>query len=501
MIHIIFQDLKLVIITILSLFTPKRMGHYLFIKLLKIEEKFIPLINSCKKNNVAMRIGTNHGSLSDRVMNRFGDTPLGMVESAMEFLRICKKNEYDQIVLSMKSSNPIVMIHAYRLLVKSMENENMHFPLHLGVTEAGDGLDGRIKSALGIGTLLTEGIGDTIRVSLTEDPEFEIPAAEKILEKIDSISKKIRLKNTDKRAFSFFKRETKSIKNIGDKNPPIVISNNSNDFEGNFPDYLFIDDLDNLDDSKKYIIEGKDWNENLSKNIFPYFNSLKDFRKSELASDVLNFVEIELTKITNTIMQTLSNNVVIVLNVDNTNRHDLLSAFNFLEEKQIKIPIILKGSYQSSDFEKVAINASIDIGSILLEGMGNGIWIQTKDFDSKINELSFLILQNTRTRIFKTDYISCPSCGRTKFDLQETTALVKEYTNHLKGLKISVMGCIVNGPGEMADADYGYVGSGDGVISLYKGKELVKRNISSEHAVDELIQLIKENNDWVDPKN
>ena len=470
-------------------------------ELLKIEEKFIPLINSCKENKVAMRIGTNHGSLSDRVMNRFGDTPLGMVESAMEFLRICKQNDYDQIVLSMKSSNPIVMIHAYRLLVKSMENENMHYPLHLGVTEAGDGLDGRIKSALGIGTLLSEGIGDTIRVSLTEDPEFEIPAAEKILEKINSISKKIRLKNTDKRAFSFFKRETESIKNIGEKNPPIVISNSSNDFEGNFPDYLFIDDLDNLDDSKKYIIEGKDWNENLSKNIFPYFNSLKDFRKSEAVSNTLNFIEIELSKITNTIMQTFSNNVVIVLNVDNANRHDLLSAFNFLEEKRIKIPVILKGSYQSSDFEKVAIDASIDIGSILLEGMGNGIWIQTKDFDSKINELSFLILQNTRTRIFKTDYISCPSCGRTKFDLQETTALVKEHTNHLKGLKISVMGCIVNGPGEMADADYGYVGSGDGVISLYKGKELVKRNISSEQAVDELIQLIKENDDWVDPKN
>ena len=470
-------------------------------ELLKIEEKFIPLIDSCKENKVAMRIGTNHGSLSDRVMNRFGDTPLGMVESAMEFLRICKQNDYDQIVLSMKSSNPIVMIHAYRLLVKSMENENMHYPLHLGVTEAGDGLDGRIKSALGIGTLLTEGIGDTIRVSLTEDPEFEIPAAEKILEKIDSISEKIRLKNTDKRAFSFFKRETESIKNIGEKNPPIVISNSSNDFEGNFPDYLFIDNLHNLDDSKKYIIEGKDWNENLSKNIFPYFNSLKDFRKSEAVSNTLNFIEIELSKITNTIMQTFSNNVVIVLNVDNANRHDLLRAFNFLEEKRIKIPVILKGSYQSSDFEKVAIDASIDIGSILLEGMGNGIWIQTKDFDSKINELSFLILQNTRTRIFKTDYISCPSCGRTKFDLQETTALVKEHTNHLKGLKISVMGCIVNGPGEMADADYGYVGSGDGVISLYKGKELVKRNISSEQAVDELIQLIKENDDWVDPKN
>ncbi len=470
-------------------------------ELLKIEEKFIPLINSCKQNDVAMRIGTNHGSLSDRIMNRFGDTPLGMVESAMEFLRICRQNDYDQIVLSMKSSNPIVMIHAYRLLVKSMEDENMHYPLHLGVTEAGDGLDGRIKSALGIGTLLTEGIGDTIRVSLTEDPEFEIPAAEKILEKIDSFSKKVRLKNTNKRAFSFFKRETESIKNVGDKNPPIVISNNPNDFEGNFPDYLFVNDLSNLDDSKKYIIEAKDWNKNLSKNIFPYFNSLKDFRKSESVSDTLNFVEIDLSKVKNTIMQTFSNNVVIVLDVDNNRRHDILSAFNFFEEKQIKIPVILRGNYQSSDFEKVAIDASIDLGSILLEGMGNGIWIQARDFETKINELSFLILQNTRTRIFKTDYISCPSCGRTKFDLQETTALVKKHTNHLKGLKISVMGCIVNGPGEMADADYGYVGSGDGIISLYKGKELVKRNISSEDAVDELILLIKENDDWVDPKN
>ncbi len=470
-------------------------------ELLKIEEKFIPLINSCKQNDVAMRIGTNHGSLSDRIMNRFGDTPLGMVESAMEFLRICKQNDYDQIVLSMKSSNPIVMIHAYRLLVKSMEDENMHYPLHLGVTEAGDGLDGRIKSALGIGTLLTEGIGDTIRVSLTEDPEFEIPAAEKILEKIDSFSKKVRLKNTNKRAFSFFKRETESIKNVGDKNPPIVISNNPNDFEGNFPDYLFVNDLSNLDDSKKYIIEAKDWNKNLSKNIFPYFNSLKDFRKSESVSDTLNFVEIDLSKVKNTIMQTFSNNVVIVLDVDNNRRHDILSAFNFFEEKRIKIPVILRGNYQSSDFEKVAIDASIDLGSILLEGMGNGIWIKAMDFEPKINELSFLILQNTRTRIFKTDYISCPSCGRTKFDLQETTALVKKHTNHLKGLKISVMGCIVNGPGEMADADYGYVGSGDGIISLYKGKELVKRNISSEDAVDELILLIKENDDWVDPKN
>ena len=467
----------------------------------KIKEKFIPLISSCKENSVAMRIGTNHGSLSDRIMNRFGDTPIGMVESAMEFLRICQDNDYNQIVLSMKSSNPIVMIHAYRLLVKSMENENMHYPLHLGVTEAGDGLDGRIKSALGIGTLLSEGIGDTIRVSLTEDPEFEIPAAEKIIKKINSISEKNRLKNTDKRAFSFSKRETLLTEGIGGKNPPIVISSNSSIFEGNYPDFIFIKDLKNLDKSKKYIMCHKEFSKNQPKNVSPYFSSLKDFRKSNNTSDSLNFIEIDIKKITNTIIQTFSNSTVLVLSIDKCSRHDFLNAFRFLEDNEIKIPVILKGNYRSSDFEQVAIDASIDLGSLLLEGMGNGVWIETEEFDDKINELSFLILQNTRTRIFKTDYISCPSCGRTKFDLQDTTALVKKYTNHLKGLKISVMGCIVNGPGEMADADYGYVGSGDGIISLYKGKELVKRNIPSKNAVDELIHLIKDNDDWVDPKN
>ena len=467
----------------------------------KIKEKFIPLISSCKENSVAMRIGTNHGSLSDRIMNRFGDTPIGMVESAMEFLRICQDNDYNQIVLSMKSSNPIVMIHAYRLLVKSMENENMHYPLHLGVTEAGDGLDGRIKSALGIGTLLSEGIGDTIRVSLTEDPEFEIPAAEKIINKINSISEKTRVQNINKRAFSFSKRETLLTGGVGGKNPPMVISSNSNSFEGNYADFIFVKDLSNLDKSKKYIISDKELSKNQLKNVFPYFSSLKDFRKSNNISNILNFIEFDIRKITNTIIQTFSNNIVLVLNIDQCNRHNFLNAFNFLEQKGVKIPIILKGNYSSSDFEQIAIDASIDLGSLLLEGMGNGVWIEAKKFDDKINELAFLILQNTRTRIFKTDYISCPSCGRTKFDLQDTTALVKKYTNHLKGLKISVMGCIVNGPGEMADADYGYVGSGDGLISLYKGKELVKRNIPSKNAVDELIYLIKDNDDWIDPKN
>ena len=464
----------------------------------KIEQKFVDLINSCKKNGTALRIGTNHGSLSDRIMNKFGDTPNGMVESAMEFLRVCIRENFDQVVLSMKSSNPIVMIHAYRLLVKVMESEKMYFPLHLGVTEAGDGLDGRIKSALGIGTLLTEGLGDTIRVSLTEDPEFEIPAAEKIISKIESAS--IRKANFNNiRAFSYYKRETFEVDNIGQENPPIVISEDESIFEENSPDYIFSTKRKIFDLNKKYILPSEEWVKNCFKNTFPFFNSVKDYRKSEKKSDKINFINLCFKRIKNTINQSFNENVVFILDVTGESRHKLIEAIDFFEELNIKNPVILKGQYNWEDFEKTAIDASIDIGSLFLEGMGNGIWISSKKNKNKINELSFLILQNTRTRIFKTDYISCPSCGRTKFDLQKTTSLVKESTNHLKGLKISVMGCIVNGPGEMADADYGYVGSGTGFISLYKGKELVKRNIPSKHAVDELIHLIKENGDWIEP--
>ena len=464
----------------------------------KIEQKLVDLINSCKKNGTALRIGTNHGSLSDRIMNKFGDTPNGMVESAMEFLRVCIRENFDQVVLSMKSSNPIVMIHAYRLLVKVMESEKMYFPLHLGVTEAGDGLDGRIKSALGIGTLLTEGLGDTIRVSLTEDPEFEIPAAEKIISKIESAS--IRKANFNNiRAFSYYKRETFEVYNIGQENPPVVISEDESIFEENSPDYIFSTKRKNFDLHKKYILPSEEWVKNCFKNTFPFFNSVKDYRKSEKKSDKINFINLCFKRIKNTINQSFNENVVFILDVKGESRHKLIEAIDFFEELNIKNPVILKGQYNWEDFEKTAIDASIDIGSLFLEGMGNGIWISSKKNKNKINELSFLILQNTRTRIFKTDYISCPSCGRTKFDLQKTTSLVKESTNHLKGLKISVMGCIVNGPGEMADADYGYVGSGTGFISLYKGKELVKRNIPSKHAVDELIHLIKENGDWIEP--
>ncbi|MEC7822581.1 MAG: (E)-4-hydroxy-3-methylbut-2-enyl-diphosphate synthase [Candidatus Neomarinimicrobiota bacterium] len=448
-------------------------------ELLKIEDRFIPLLDICKKHNTAIRIGTNHGSLSDRIMNRFGDTPLGMVESALEFLRICNKNNFDQVILSMKSSNPLVMVHAYRLLVKKMDEENMHFPLHLGVTEAGDGLDGRIKSSLGIGSLLNDGIGDTIRVSLTEDPEFEIPTAKKIIDKIKILDP---IKKNDSRLSEYHKRFTSPVLNIGGDNVPVVLSNSNTLFEGNGPDYFY---------DEKELINNKN-------ERFPYFHSIKEYRQSDNKSDIINFVSLNKNTITNSIVSSMSKNVVFIFDFDD-NPTDFRDIFNFFEKQDILNPVLFKKSYQEKDFERLSIDVSIDFGTLLLEGMGNGLWLDSKHHHDRINELSFSILQNTRTRIFKTDYISCPSCGRTKFDLQETTALVKEKTSHLKDLKIAVMGCIVNGPGEMADADYGYVGSGKDIISLYKGKDLVKRNISSKDAVDELINLIKANDDWIDP--
>jgi (E)-4-hydroxy-3-methylbut-2-enyl-diphosphate synthase len=466
----------------------------------RIEEKFVPLIDICKENSTAMRIGTNHGSLSDRIMNRFGDTPLGMVESALEFLRICNKNDFDQVVLSMKSSNPLIMIHAYRLLVHKMELEDMHFPLHLGVTEAGDGIDGRIKSALGIGTLLSEGIGDTIRVSLTEDPEFEIPVADKILKKINSLDSKYPIDYDDPRSVSYLKRSTNGCANIGANNVPVVISTSGEAFEDCLPDYVYIEQIANIQSGQKYILPYDLWVDTKQSNLFPFFDSLQSYRKANALSDELNFVQLDMRRLTNTIVSSMPSNVIFVLNIDGYNSSDMKKSFNFFEKNNILNPVILKGRYDSNDFEKIVVESSIDFGSLLLEGYGNGLWIEFGSYSDKINELSFLILQNTRTRIFKTDYISCPSCGRTKFNLQETTALVKKHTSHLKGLKISVMGCIVNGPGEMADADYGYVGSGIGLISLYKGQNVVKKNIISENAVDELITLIKDNNDWIEPK-
>lgn len=466
------------------------------LELEKIEEKLIPLIESCKKHNTALRIGTNHGSLSDRIMNRYGDTPLGMVESALEFLRICKKNNFDQVVLSMKSSNPLVMVHAYRLLVYKMNKEEMFYPLHLGVTEAGDGIDGRIKSSIGIGLLLLEGIGDTIRVSLTEDSKYEIPVCKQIIDKVLSTDQS-ESNFESNRSFSFLKRQSNSVYFIGGEHAPVVISDSktNNTFKS---DLIFSEETNSLNPNNNYVIPAENLLE-IQENVFPLFSSIGDFRKSKILSSKLNFLILSKNSARKDILKSINSNLVIILDFEEFNRNEIIELLDYFEKENINFPVIFKCKYLSKNINELAVHASIDIGTLLLEGFGDGIWLNLHHKKEFSSELAFTILQNTRRRIFKTDYISCPSCGRTQFDLQKTTNLVKEFTSHLKGLKISVMGCIVNGPGEMADADYGYVGSGKGKISLYKGKELIQRNVDSKNAVDELINLIKANNDWIEP--
>jgi len=466
------------------------------LELEKIYDRFSPLVKICREEGTAMRIGTNHGSLSDRILNRYGDTPLGMVESALEFIRICEDHNYHDIILSMKSSNPLVLVHAYRLLVNKMDAENMAYPLHLGVTEAGEGEDGRIKSALGIGTLLADGLGDTIRVSLTEEPEFEMPVALKLVEPFNNFQKnniadKIQFNGNP---FEYHRRETSQIDDIGYKHPPIVISE----------------------------ITDKKLNEvNLSKLGFNYLNKLDKWSISDQAPDYLihNSKEVSISLpgrlklLSNyninpfrllsrediiSLPENYNSNEVIVYEMDQIDNFQIArSVFFTLNEKHIKNPIIIKKDYNLDSIEEIQILASYEIGGLFLDGFGDGLWLSQKG--ENLNELSFNILQATRTRISKTEYISCPSCGRTLFDLQETTAKIRAKTDHLKGVKIGIMGCIVNGPGEMADADFGYVGTGENKISLYKEQEVVKKNIPSENAVESLIDLIKENGAWLEP--
>ncbi|MBI5402207.1 MAG: (E)-4-hydroxy-3-methylbut-2-enyl-diphosphate synthase [Ignavibacteriae bacterium] len=489
----------------------------------KIRDRFLPLVKICKEYGTAMRIGTNHGSLSDRIMSRYGDTPLGMVESALEFVRICEDVNYRDIVLSMKSSNPQVIIDAYRLLVKKMTEEGMNYPLHLGVTEAGDGEDGRIKSSLGIGTLLEEGIGDTIRVSLTEEPEFEIPVCKILVEKAE-------VKNE-----GFFTGKEFSVSNhiieshtsitvdkAGGKNvPPVIIALEKINYEtlkqvGYFysesldkwniseiaPDYIYagMQKIDiKLPGTLKIIYNHPAWLELDDKtNSIPIFcqeeyNALNvDYEKFVIVSDISD--EKLLGKLKND-----TKSIIILGFGKNETMNDVKDKCRKLIENGINLPVIISKSYDAITEEKFTNYAAVDAGGIIINGFGNGIWLDSRTIDKKtIVNVSFGILQAARKRISKTEYISCPSCGRTLFDLQETTAKIRERTNHLKGVKIAIMGCIVNGPGEMADADYGYVGSGAGKISLYKGKEVVKRGINSENAVDELINLIKDNGDWTE---
>lgn len=495
----------------------------------RIRERFTPLVKICQEHNTALRIGTNHGSLSDRILNRFGDTPLGMVESALEFVRICEENDYHEIILSMKASNPKVMIEAYRLLVVKMEEEGMNYPLHLGVTEAGEGEDGRIKSAVGIGTLLEDGLGDTIRVSLTEEPENEMPVAIKLADRYKNREGHKNIQPVSPNPinpFEYTVTRSNAVLNIGSSNVPRVISdysmrdkiypcsllnigyiyNRSSDkwtLLDTASDFIYLGDneLDfKIPGSLGVIQNYKNWQRDIP-NCYPLLtlSSYSEFSENQ----VPHFLQIVVDDLNDEVFSLLKKNPQCVIVLSSSNEHampHLRSGFMQLINNEVKNPVILYRSYKETfDTETVQLYASIDLGGVLNEGLGQGVWISSPFLSCcKRNSLAFGILQATRTRISKTEYISCPSCGRTLFDLQETTAKVRARTQHLKGLKIAIMGCIVNGPGEMADADYGYVGTGIGVITLYKEKEVVKKNIPSEKAVDELIGLIKHYGDWVD---
>ncbi|MBL7883461.1 MAG: (E)-4-hydroxy-3-methylbut-2-enyl-diphosphate synthase [Bacteroidia bacterium] len=498
----------------------------------RIRERFTPLVKICKEYGTAMRIGTNHGSLSDRILSRYGDTPLGMVESAMEFLRIAEENNYYNIVLSMKASNTQVMVQAYRLLIKTMQENNMNYPLHLGVTEAGDGEDGRIKSAVGIGTLLEDGIGDTIRVSLTEDPEFEIPVAKNLVErysKREHHSAIPEIKQLNYNPFDYKKRESIEIQNIGGTNVPRVVADYSQkqnispaSFFAVGYNYSVPMDKWNLTDlACDYIFVGNNkidfeipgtlgliYNATIWKTLenktrcYPLF-TLSEFINESNKSEHLNFVSVTINDLCNNKNFSFDKTVVFIFETANEHgmaeQRRMFIELSTLNEHYKKIPVIIKRSYGNLNAEKFQLQASTDVGALLLDGMGDGIWLNAESLNTQlINSTAFGILQATRTRISKTEYISCPSCGRTLFDLQETTAKIRKRTDHLKGIKIGIMGCIVNGPGEMADADYGYVGTGIGKITLYKGREVVERNIQSEKAVDALIELIKKHGDWVE---
>ena len=498
-------------------------------ELLRIKEKFTPLVKICKEHGTAMRIGTNHGSLSDRILSRYGDTPKGMVESAMEFLQICRDEDYHDIVLSMKASNTRVMVQAYRLLVAEMIKKGMNYPLHLGVTEAGEGEDGRIKSAVGIGTLLADGLGDTIRVSLTEAPEFELPVAKNLLSHFDKIKNHEKItKITDNplHAFDYQKRNTNEVLNIGGKNVPIVMADfclkdkitpasffalGSNysipldkwHISDMAADYVFVGNHDlnfEVPGTLGVIYNYKKWQEH--KKGYPFLDA-KQYLLSGKFSDKLNVIYVCLSDLSNELFVKLKTDTTAVLMIDTYNKNGVAEQrklFTELLNNEIKTPVIIGRAYGDVSEEQLQLSASVDLGALLLDGLGDGIFIAAENCgsDQSVNSLAFGILQATRTRISKTEYISCPSCGRTLFNLQETTAKIRKVTDHLKGIKIGIMGCIVNGPGEMADADYGYVGTGPGKITLYKEKTVVQKNIPEKESVDALISLIKKHGDWVD---
>ena len=493
----------------------------------RIKEKFIPLINQCKKYHTALRIGTNHGSLSDRILSRYGDTPLGMVESALEFLRICEEEQFYHIVLSMKASNTRVMVQAYRLLVNRLEEEGLKpYPLHLGVTEAGDGEDGRIKSAVGIGTLLEDGLGDTIRVSLTEEPEYEIPVAQTLVKRYTNYQS-ITLNRQpvfSKNPFEYSARPTIQVNDFGHKTPPRVLANYSRQpitkqalkamgyrymqatdkwiSLDTAADYVYLGKTPGtkeLPAGLKRIVDAELWQPG-TPQVYPCFTVATIVKDIPKHPD-LNFVWVHLPL--KQPLPPLDNTTVLIATTHAEHPMPVFRQFAlYLMQQHSKQPVVWAYQYvQTNNASDFQLFSATDIGGVLIDGLGNGIMLSHQTNTPELaNNTAFGILQAARTRMSKTEYISCPSCGRTLFDLQQTTARIKSKTDHLKGVKIGIMGCIVNGPGEMADADYGYVGAGIDKISLYKGQEVVKKGLKPEVAVDALIQLIKDNGQWVEPE-
>ena len=504
----------------------------------RIRERFTPLVKICKEYGTAMRIGTNHGSLSDRIMSRYGDSPEGMVESALEFLRICEDLNYHNIVLSMKSSNPKVMVQAYRLLLNRMIETSRNYPLHLGVTEAGEGEDGRIKSAAGIGTLLEDGLGDTVRVSLTEDPEFEIPVAHNLVKRYATRKAGSRIQDliipTNFSPFDYKKRTSHQVLNIGGSDSgqqvPRVIADFSTasqitaasffavgytysptldkwNISDQACDFVYTGDRQiefGLPGTLSIIQNASAWETAPGKDKhYPLF-SASEFINATNTHAVLNFVTVDVDHPYIALIQKIAGSKNVVLVAQTHSEHGMAaqrSLFFELLNAEATTPVIIQRLYDNVTQDDFQLFASTDAGALLIDGFGEGLWMHSEGLNRQlINSTVFGALQATRTRISKTEYISCPSCGRTLFDLQETTAKIRSRTNHLKGVKIGIMGCIVNGPGEMADADYGYVGSGPGKITLYKVREVVTKSIAAEQAVDALIQLIQDHGDWVEPK-
>lgn len=509
----------------------------------RIREKFVPLVKICKEYGTAMRIGTNHGSLSDRILSRYGDTPLGMVESALEFLRICEDLEYYNIVISMKASNTQVMVQAYRLLVQKLEEEGLRpYPLHLGVTEAGEAEDGRIKSAVGIGTLLEDGLGDTVRVSLTEAPEFEIPVAAKLVDRYVNRSEHKAIPFVEKNPinpYAYKRRQTNDVHTIGGTNVPRVIADFSQVENLEVQDlksigHFYLPALDKwsmndlgadfvytghqkapfmLPNGLKEIVDADTWKVLPDQtHVYPLF-AARWYKTDVVKHPHLNFVLADIEDIDEKLLLCLASDPTAVLLLESFNEHamaELRRSFITLLNREIKTPVIIKRAYKHKNEESLFLAASTDIGGLLVDGLGDGVFLSTAKAAPTdkaalltnlkgLNNLAFGILQAARTRMTKTEYISCPSCGRTLFDLQETTAMIRKRTDHLKGVKIGIMGCIVNGPGEMADADYGYVGVGKDKIALYRGQTVVNKAVPSDRAVDELINIIKEDGKWLEP--